>query len=61
MSGTRKTVLIILGTFGALILVAIIGIAILWTSLRRGEPSIRDNSLLTLRVSGSPISRSPVS
>jgi protease-4 len=59
MSGTRKTVLIILGTFGALILVAIIGIAILWTSLRRGEPSIRDNSLLTLRVSGSLPDYSP--
>jgi len=35
MSGTRKTVLIILGIFGALILVAAIGIAILWTSLPR--------------------------
>ena len=52
MSGTRKTVLIILGIFGALILAAIIGIAILWASLRRGEPSIRDNSVLTLRVAG---------
>src|SRR5689334_14808343 len=53
MSGTRKTVLIIVGIFGALLLVAIIGIAVLWASLRKGEPSIRDNSLLTLRVAGS--------
>jgi len=59
MSGTRKTVLIILGIFGALILVAIIGIAILWSALRRGEPSIRDNSVLTLRVAGSLPDYSP--
>src|SRR5215467_5904076 len=59
MSGTRKTVLIILGIFGALILVAIIGIAVLWASLRKGEPAIRDNSLLTLRVAGSMPDYSP--
>lgn len=59
MSGTRKTVLIILGIFGALILVAFIGIAILWSALRKGEPSIRDNSVLTLRVSGSLPDYSP--
>src|ERR1041385_408248 len=53
MSGTRKTVLIIVGIFGGLILVALIGVAVLWATLRRGEPSIRDNSLLTLRVAGS--------
>jgi len=52
-SGTRKTVLIILGIFGALILVAILGIALLWASLRKGEPTIRDNSVLALRVAGS--------
>jgi protease-4 len=52
MSTTRKTVLIILGILGALFLVAIIGIAILWAALRRGEPTIRDNSVLTLRVTG---------
>ena len=59
MSGTRKTVLIILGIFGALILVAAIGIAILWSSLRKGEPSIRDNSVLTLRVAGTLPDYSP--
>jgi len=52
MSSTRKTVLIILGILGGLVLVAIIGIAVIWVSLRRGEPTIRDNSVLTLRVSG---------
>ena len=59
MSGTRKTVLIILGIFGALILVAAIGIAILWASLRKGEPSIRDNSVLTLRIAGTLPDYSP--
>lgn len=53
MSGTRKTVLIILGIFGALILVAILGIALLWAALRKGEPTIRSNSVLALRVAGS--------
>src|SRR5690242_8119386 len=52
-SGTRKTVWIILGIFGALILVAILGIALLWIALRKGEPTIRDNSVLALRVAGS--------
>src|SRR5689334_9678063 len=59
MSGTRKTVLIILGIFGALILVAVIGIAVLWAALRKGEPTIGDNSVLTLRVAGSLPDYSP--
>ena len=59
MSSTRKTVLIIFGILGAVVLVAIIGIALLWASLRGGEPSIRDNSVLTLRVSGSLPDYSP--
>ncbi len=53
MSGTRKTVLILLGIFGAIIIVAVLGILLLWVSLRGGEPTIRDNSVLTLRVAGS--------
>jgi len=53
MSGTRKAVLIIFGILGALILVAFLGIAVLWAALRKGEPTIRDNSVLTLRVAGS--------
>lgn len=52
MSGTRKAVLIILGILGALILVAIIGILAIWAALRKSEPTIRDNSVLTLRVAG---------
>lgn len=52
MSGTRKTVLIIGGILGALILVAVIGIALVWAAIRGSEPTIRDNSVLTLRVSG---------
>jgi protease-4 len=59
MSSTRKTVLIILGILGAVVLVAVIGIAVLVASFRRGEPSIRDNSVLTLRVSGSLPDYSP--
>ena len=59
MSGTRKAVLIILGVLGALILVAIIGIAILWAALRKGEPTIADNSVLTLRVAGALPDYSP--
>jgi protease IV len=53
MSGTRKTVLIIGGIFAVLILVAVIGVALLWIALGKSEPSIRDNSVLVLRVSGS--------
>jgi protease-4 len=53
MSGTRKTALIIAGILGALLLVGIIGIAVIWFSLRKGEPTIRDNSVLALRVAGS--------
>lgn len=52
MSGTRKAVLIIGGIFAALIFVAIIGIAVLWMAFRQGEPPIRDNSVLLLRVTG---------
>ncbi len=59
MSGTRKTVLIIFGILAGLILVACIGIALLWAALRKGEPSIRDNSVLTLRVAGSLPDYSP--
>src|SRR5215208_6113334 len=59
MSGTRKTVVIIFSILGALILVAIIGIALLWAALRKGEPTIRDNSVLTLRVAGSLPDYSP--
>ena len=52
MSGTRKAVLITLGVLGALIVVAIIGIFVLLAAIRGGEPTIRDNSVLMLRISG---------
>ncbi|HKP82810.1 MAG TPA: signal peptide peptidase SppA [Pyrinomonadaceae bacterium] len=59
MSSTRKTVLIILGILGGIVLVAVIGIAILFATFRKGEPSIRDNSVLVLRVAGSLPDYSP--
>ena len=59
MSGTRKTVLIIGSILGVLIIVAIIGIALLWGAIRGSEPTIRDNSVLMLRVSGALPDYSP--
>lgn len=59
MSGTKKAVLIIFGVLGALIIVAIIGILVLVSALRGGEPAIRDNSVLMLRVAGSLPDYSP--
>ena len=53
MSGTRKTVLIIGGILAALLLVVLIGVAVIVSAFRKGEPSIRDNSVLALRVAGS--------
>ena len=53
MSGTRKTVLIITGILGGLILIGVLGVVILWSALRKGEPTIHDNSVLALRVAGS--------
>ena len=52
MSGTRKTLLIIGGILGVLIVVAVVGFALLWAAIRGSEPTIRDNSVLMLRVSG---------
>jgi protease-4 len=34
------------------LLVLVIGVVLIWAALRRGEPSIRDNSVLSLRVAG---------
>ena len=59
MSGTRKAVLIIVGILGAVVIVALIGVALIWAAFRKGEPSIRDNSVLTLRVAGSLPDYSP--
>src|SRR5215475_108177 len=52
MSGTRKAILIIVGILGAVVLVALIGVVLIWAAFRKSEPPIRDNSVLTLRVAG---------
>ena len=52
MSSTRKVALIILGILGAVVLVCVIGVVLIWAAFRKSEPSIRDNSVLTLRVAG---------
>ncbi len=52
MSSTRKVALIILGILGAVLLVCVIGVVLIWSAFRRSEPSIRDNTVLTLRVAG---------
>ena len=53
MSGTRKAVLIITGIVAVLVFVVLICAAIIIGRLRGGEPSIRNNSVLVLRVAGS--------
>jgi protease-4 len=52
MSGTRKAVLIILGILGAIVFVCVIGVVLIWAALRKSEPTIRDNSVLALRIAG---------
>ena len=59
MSGTRKAILIIVGILGAVVIVAAIGVALIWAAFRKSEPPIRDNSVLTLRVAGSLPDYSP--
>ena len=53
MSRSRKIALIISGVVVGLILVVLIGIAITVSAFRRSAPTIADNSVLNLRVSGS--------
>ena len=53
MSRTRKTVLIITSIVVVLLLVVLIGLAVLVSAFRRGEPRIENNSVLALRVAGS--------
>src|SRR6478672_4550892 len=53
MSRTRKTVLIITSVVVVLLLVVLIGLAVLVSAFRRGEPRIDNNSVLALRVAGS--------
>ena len=59
MSGTKKALLIVGGIVAVFALVIVIGVAIVVSVFRKGEPTIRDNSLLTLRVAGSLPDYSP--
>ena len=52
MSTTRKVVLIISGILLGLTLIVVLGIAIVVSALRGNRPSIQDNSVLTLKISG---------
>src|SRR5262245_15876141 len=53
MSGKRKAALIISGILGVLLLLIVVGVAVIWIAVRQGEPTIKDNSVLALRISGS--------
>jgi protease-4 len=52
MSTTRKVVLIIGGIVLALVMIVVIGVAVIVSAIRGNRPSIQDNSVLTLKVSG---------
>ncbi|MFS8085600.1 MAG: signal peptide peptidase SppA [Acidobacteriota bacterium] len=52
MSTTRKVALTISGILLALVLIVVVGLAILVSLVRGGRPSIQDNSVLALKVSG---------
>jgi protease-4 len=53
MSRARKTALIITGIVVGVILVTLIGLAVIVAAFRQGAPSIKDNTVLAMRVSGS--------
>src|SRR5260370_39025853 len=53
MSKTRKVVLIISGIVLGLVLIVTLGIALIVSALRGNRPSIQDNSVLALKISGS--------
>src|ERR1041385_7915920 len=52
MSTTRKVVLVISSIVLALVLIVVVGIAIIASAFGSKRPSIEDNSVLTLKVSG---------
>jgi protease-4 len=52
MSTTRKVALIIGGIVLFLVMVVVLGIALVFSALRGNRPSIQDNSVLALRISG---------
>src|SRR5947207_7510966 len=53
MSKTRKIVLIISAVVLGLVMIVVLGIAIVVSALRGNRPSIQDNSVLALKISGS--------
>lgn len=59
MSGTKKTLLILGGILAVLVFVVLLGAALIFSAFRKGEPAIRDNSVLALRVAGSLPDYSP--
>jgi protease-4 len=59
MSGTKKTVLIIGGILGVLLLFVVIGVLAIWVAFSNPEPTIRSNSVLALSVAGSLPDYSP--
>src|SRR6266446_5123115 len=52
MSTTRKVLLTVGGILLALMLIVVIGVAIIVSAVRGNRPSIRDNSVLALKISG---------
>jgi protease-4 len=52
MSRTRKIALIIIGLVLAVVVAVVIGIMLLLSMFRKSEPTIRDNSVLVLKVKG---------
>src|SRR5437762_1303542 len=53
MSTTRKVVLIISGILLGLVMIVVLAVALVFSALRGNRPSIQDNSVLALRISGS--------
>src|SRR5437762_1078566 len=53
MSTTRKVVLIISGILLGLVMIVVLAVAIVVSALRGNRPSIQDNSVLALKISGS--------
>src|SRR5436190_22701977 len=53
MSTTRKVVLMISGILLGLVMIVVLAVAIVVSALRGNRPSIQDNSVLALKISGS--------
>jgi protease IV len=59
MSGTKKTLLILGGILAVMVFVVLMGVALIFAAFRKGEPAIRENSVLALRVTGALPDYSP--